>query len=162
MASHEHHHVSNHCDLHCLFNSLFRLSTKKTILHTTGPLWGEFTVRQKGPIMQKTFNLLYGQGNTWWRNIVTRNRFLFNTCQEICSCFTLFRVFPCLVSINLPMSFRVTSPTLCRLGFYSVSGRTSYLREAARFGLKLSEHRPWYDNPRASEATLKSMWKYIS
>ena len=40
----EHHAVSNHQQLNCLFSRLFMLTPKKTSkLHITGPLWGEST-----------------------------------------------------------------------------------------------------------------------
>ena len=61
LTSHEHHDVSNHWQLDCSFNSLFRLTTKKiSELHITDPLWGESTSDWwipliKGPIMRKVF-----------------------------------------------------------------------------------------------------------
>ena len=43
VMSHEHD-ISNHWQLECLFNSVFRLTTKKKPrLHNIGPLWGDST-----------------------------------------------------------------------------------------------------------------------
>ena len=42
VMSNKHHGVSNHQQLNCLFNSLFRLTAKEiSKLWITGPLWGE-------------------------------------------------------------------------------------------------------------------------
>ena len=73
MASHlqEHHGVSNHWQLDCLFKNLFRLTTTQTSkLCISGPMWGESTghywsfvmgihwwpvdSHHKGPVTQKT------------------------------------------------------------------------------------------------------------
>ena len=44
VKSHEHHCISNHQHLNCLFNSLFRLTPMETSkLCITGPMWGEST-----------------------------------------------------------------------------------------------------------------------
>ena len=46
VMSHEHHGISNYQKLICLLNSLFRLTTKKTIkLWIAGPLWGKSTTK---------------------------------------------------------------------------------------------------------------------
>ena len=49
--SHERHVVSNHRQLHCMFNSLFRLRTKKTLLHLyfTFSLWGKSLMNNGSP-----------------------------------------------------------------------------------------------------------------
>ena len=62
--SHEHHGISNHWHLVCLFNMLLRLKIKKTSkFHIIGHLWGEPTrtatstsgTAHKGSVMRKVF-----------------------------------------------------------------------------------------------------------
>ena len=57
MMLHEHHDITNHRQINCLFNSLFRLTTKEIPKHRiTGPLWRESTnlmVIQQWPVVQE-------------------------------------------------------------------------------------------------------------
>ena len=63
MISYKHHSIWNHSPLHCLFNSLFRLTTKKTSkVCNTGPLWGiHFSLldsyHKELPLQKKCFHI---------------------------------------------------------------------------------------------------------
>ena len=55
VMSHEHHGISNHWQLDCLSNSLFRITSQKTSkLCITDPLWGESTTGD----LSKRFHML--------------------------------------------------------------------------------------------------------
>ena len=53
----EHHHISNHLQLNCLSNSLFRLTIMKiSKLHITGPLRKKFTHDQWFPLIKSQYS----------------------------------------------------------------------------------------------------------
>ena len=60
VMSHEHHSISNHWQLYCMINRLFRLTSKKTPKFCASliPWWGgspSVDFPHKGPVMQKLF-----------------------------------------------------------------------------------------------------------
>ena len=51
MTLHKHNGITYHWQIDCLFNSLLRMTTKKTSkLHITRPFWGETTSHQRIPL----------------------------------------------------------------------------------------------------------------
>ena len=71
VKSHEHQEITNHQQLDCLFNNLFKLTTKKIwIFHVTDILWGEPPVTYrfpcKRPVMCKVSMPLCHYMNTLW------------------------------------------------------------------------------------------------